>query len=883
MAVPTERLPLERLADAAAFIAATGDLREALASIADAVAAATGADVAVIRVVDADGRLPVRAIAPESSALGAEVAGTVAFVDAVAGGEPTAPTRRAAERVRAAGLLAVPARAGGRIVGSVELVRVLEPLGDDELAVASLAAGQLALAVGTLAPDAESVGVVVRGRRLELAGEALAAGGDGRRVAHHAVRLAVEITGARAGALWWVRGERPELAASVGQVEATLAAAAQLAADAVEHRRHAAATHESGVQITTLTLGQPPFGALQLFYPEDSTSAEADLEALAAFAARAAHALRTGERATELEGELDRTRALLEVVAEAISRLSLAHTLETAVDRIAERLHVDHVGVFLREEGGLLPAAGRGDVAANEDVAARLADAFRGPLRARGTIHAHVDGSEPALSSLRSALHSAKQRSVLAVQLTAHEESIGLLVVYPGQRNLGEGDASLVAALAAQLAVAVQNARLHERARASEAELTSVLESERLVSRRVNALYEISRTFTQTLSLERTLHAVTEALVRELNVDAAVIRMPDERGDQFVPQAVYVAESRLGPAVRAILERPQPRPPRAQEPMLIDAATAERLGGAHALLLPFLAKGSTAAIVPISTATELVAQLTILSLDPVVPISLETLATARTIGQQVALAIDNARLYQQQKQFAEMMQQSLLPRDLPDLPGLDVGAVYESAAQVDVGGDVFDFMELPDGRLAVVLGDVTGHGIDATGDMAMAKFVFRSLAREHQDPSSFLRAANEVVVSEIALGKFITMAYLTVSQDGELLCASAGHPEPRLVSPRGAVGGIACGGLALGIDAPQTYEQVRAELPVGGAVVLYTDGVIESRAERELFGIERLDAVLRANATAPAQDLANAVLAACREFAGGDLPDDCAVVVLRRT
>jgi serine phosphatase RsbU (regulator of sigma subunit)/uncharacterized protein YigA (DUF484 family) len=765
-------------------------------------------------------------------------------------------------------------------VGSVELVRVAEPLGDDDVAAASLAAGQLALAVGTLAPDAESA---ARGRGLELAGEALAAGADGRRVAHQAVRLAVEITSARAGALWWARGERPELAASVGHVESVLAAAGQLAVDAVEHRRHAAVTHESGLQITTLTLGQPPFAALQLFYPEDSVSAQADLEALAAFAARAAHALRTGERATELEGELDRTRALLEVVAEAISRLSLTHTLETAVDRIAERLQVDHVGVFLFEDGGLLPAAGRGDVASNEAVAARLADAFRGPLRARGTIYAHVDGSDPALSSLRSALHAAKQRAVLAVQLTAHEESIGLLVVYPGRRNLGDGDASLVAALAAQLAVAVQNARLHERARASEAELTAVLESERLVSRRVNALYEISRTFTQTLSLERTLHAVTEALVRELNVDAAVIRMPDERGDQFVPMAVHVAESRLGPAVRAILGRPQPRPPRAQEPMLLDAATAERLGGAHALLLPFLLKGSTAAIVPIATASELVAQLTILSLDPVVPISLDTLATARTIAQQVALAIDNARLYQQQKQFAETMQQSLLPRDLPDLPGLDVGAVYESAAQVDVGGDVFDFMELPDGRLAVVLGDVTGHGIDATADMAMAKFVFRSLAREHQEPSSFLRAANEVVVGEIALGKFITMAYVTVSPHGELLCASAGHPEPRLVAPDGTVGGIACGGLALGIDAPQTYEQVSAELPLGGSVVLYTDGVIESRAGRELFGVERLDAVLTENAAAPAQDLANAVLAACRAFAGGDLPDDCAIVVLRRT
>ncbi len=472
---------------------------------------------------------------------------------------------------------------------------------------------------------------------------------------------------------------------------------------------------------------------------------------------------------------------------------------------------------------------------------------------------------------------------MIAVPLTAQEESIGLIVAYPGDRPLGENETSLIAALAAPLAVAVQNARLHEQARAQEEELTAVLESERLVSRRVNALYEISRSFAQTLSLDSTLAAVTETLVRELNVDAAVIRVPDERGDQFVPRAVHVADSRLADAVRAILERPQPRPPRTREPALLDVETSRRLGGAHSLLLPFLAGGATAALVPIATAGELLAQLTILSLDPEAPISLETLATARTIAQQAALAIDNARLYQQQKQFAETMQRSLLPRERPSTPRLEVGAVYESAAQVDVGGDVFDFLELPDGRLAVVLGDVTGHGIDATADMAMAKFVFRSLAREHSEPSEFLAAANEVVVGEIAVGKFITMVFVTIEPSGEVHCASAGHPEPRLVAPGGAVTGLACGGLALGIDAAQSYEQVGATLAPGGALVLYTDGVIESRAARELFGVERLDEVLSANAARSAQEIADAVLAACREFGGGDLPDDCAIVVLRRT
>jgi serine phosphatase RsbU (regulator of sigma subunit) len=182
-----------------------------------------------------------------------------------------------------------------------------------------------------------------------------------------------------------------------------------------------------------------------------------------------------------------------------------------------------------------------------------------------------------------------------------------------------------------------------------------------------------------------------------------------------------------------------------------------------------------------------------------------------------------------------------------------------------------------------VLGDVTGHGIDAAADMAMAKFVFRSLAREHPEPGDFLAFANEVVVDEIAPGKFITMLYLLIDPaTGEIGCASAGHPPPRLVDASGEVGEIDAAGLALGVDSGIEYEAVRAQLEPGGAVVLYTDGVIEARQEKELYGVERLDTLLARRHERNAEDIAASVIESARRFTGGELFDDCAVVVLKR-
>src|SRR4051812_22557830 len=236
MVVEAQRLPVESLARAAAEVAASTDFRAALGALARAAVTATRADLAVVRVADAEGALVARAQAPEGSALAAEVAGTRTSWEPVAAGAVPEPTLRAARRAGAAGMVAVPARAAGRVVGSLELVRIADDFDDEERATADLVAAQVALAIRTIAPDPGATGI--RAKWLELAGEALAAGSDAGRAAQQTVRLAVETTGASGGALWRVGEERAqELIASAGPLEAGLDRAAQLVLEAVDQWR----------------------------------------------------------------------------------------------------------------------------------------------------------------------------------------------------------------------------------------------------------------------------------------------------------------------------------------------------------------------------------------------------------------------------------------------------------------------------------------------------------------------------------------------------------------------------------------------------------------------------------------------------------------------
>ena len=891
-----------------AFVAAAAGLVDdeqadrGLGALLRAVALGTGAELVVARLEEEDGQLVARAVHSGSAALIAELQGSrlpaggepvreLALEDAP--GNPEAPPeiRRTAARAGLPVVRVVPVTLGDQVVAALELYRSGLPFGPEEEALARAAAAHVALALRIDRSSRARDGRLALGEsQLELLGEALAAGADEREAAEQIVRVAVEATGAAGGTLWRLDADgAPSLLVSAGFG----AAAPDLVEAAESVRRSLAGREQDPVRagswlLHTLPLGEPPSAALRLSFDAEAAS-EPGLERLAAFGAGASLALRRSRRAAEVEAALKRSQTLVAVVSQAIAQLSLAHTLETAVERVAELASSGQVAVYLREEGRLVTSASRGLSGPHADVAERLLELALGPYRSRGFLFIEDLRNDPRLAGREHAVEGSGLRRALFIPLLVHDEVIGALAVFKKRpRPYRDGEEGLLLALSSQLAVAVQNARLHEQAKELSEVLERALVSERRAAHQLRGLYAVSQSFAESLSLEATLAAVAEAMVELLEADVAVIRMPDPRTEAFTARAVHVADPRWDEVIAALVTRPQPlSAPLARRLVRSKRAVQLRPGvarpeDAHHVLEPFLRRGATAAVLPLATPGEVLGTLTVVSFDPERPLEEGAIGAAMAVGAQAALAIDNARLYQQQKDFAETMQRSLLPRELPRVPGLEVGHVYQSSARVDVGGDLYDFVVVQDGRLAVVIGDVLGKGISAAADMAMAKYVFRVLARADADPATLLRSANDVVCDEIEPGKFVTLLYSLVDAGSrEVVSASAGHPPARVVDPRGGVTPLGGTGLPLGIEPGQEYTEERASLEPGSVVVLYTDGVVEARRDRELYGEERLDRLLADARGLPAQELAGEILADCRAFAGGELADDCAIVCLK--
>lgn len=266
------------------------------------------------------------------------------------------------------------------------------------------------------------------------------------------------------------------------------------------------------------------------------------------------------------------------------------------------------------------------------------------------------------------------------------------------------------------------------------------------------------------------------------------------------------------------------------------------------------------------------------------------LAFAEDIATHAALAVANARLYTEQQEIAETLQRSLLPRRMPQPPGVDVAATYRAAgAQNLVGGDFYDLWEIGSaGEFGFAIGDVCGKGAAAAALTALARHTVRTASiwlPDHR-PDGVLRALNDAVLKRAGNGQFctVTYAYARPFEDGlELIVASGGHPLPFVLRGDGSIEQPGQPGTLLGILPEISVNEQRIVLRPGDAIVLWTDGVSDRRGDGELFGEERLRALLESVGRGSPREIADEIERAVVAFSTTDPQDDIAVLVVRMT
>jgi serine phosphatase RsbU (regulator of sigma subunit) len=239
---------------------------------------------------------------------------------------------------------------------------------------------------------------------------------------------------------------------------------------------------------------------------------------------------------------------------------------------------------------------------------------------------------------------------------------------------------------------------------------------------------------------------------------------------------------------------------------------------------------------------------------------------------------------EQELRVARLIQQTLLPKSLPGLPGYDVAAYYQPAREV--GGDFYDFFELDDGRLGLIVGDVSGKGVPAAIVMAITRTMLRAAYRLGSPaPGEILEEVNNVLYPEIPPNMFVTcLAALLDSRSGRLHYANAGHDLPYL---RHAEDGVSeelrARGMPLGLMPDMRYEQKEITLKPGESILLYSDGLVEAHdPRREMFGFPRMQGLVGAHPGGAT--LIDFLLAELERFTGEEWEqeDDITLLTLRR-
>jgi PAS domain S-box-containing protein len=469
---------------------------------------------------------------------------------------------------------------------------------------------------------------------------------------------------------------------------------------------------------------------------------------------------------------------------------------------------------------------------------------------------------------------AAGERSMIGLPLRLTGRTIGVVTwSFPGRRRIDVAEMDFYGILADTCAQAIERIRAQE-------------ESQRQAAR-VQFLADATTKLAESLDYQRTLAEVARMAVPVFADWCAIDLMQDGRLHRLAVE--HVDPDKVALAIE--LERRYPASPdaggvwtvaRTGEPLLVPEVTDEmvepvavdeehrqlllRLRLRSVLLVPLIARGNVLGV------------MTWVMAESDRRYDENDLPFATDLGRRGALAIDNSHLHTETLETAVRLQHAVLP-ELPEaIAGWDFASLYSPAGRTEVGGDFFDIVSLPGGRLALVIGDVMGRGVQAAAAMAQMRSAVRAYVAIDPDPDVVMGRLDALfAIYDIA--QLVTMIYLLVAADGSVTMSNAGHPPPVIVRDGGVVVQLqSSGGPPLGAGTGDR-EHTSFRLERGDVILLFTDGLIERRGEDIDIGQERLVTAARRLARQPLRSSLERLVAATRDPTSND---DVAALAARR-
>ncbi|HYZ94056.1 MAG TPA: SpoIIE family protein phosphatase [Actinomycetota bacterium] len=407
-------------------------------------------------------------------------------------------------------------------------------------------------------------------------------------------------------------------------------------------------------------------------------------------------------------------------------------------------------------------------------------------------------------------------------------------------------------------------------------------------------LAEVSSVMSQTLDYRANLNRLARMAVPML-ADWCAIHIVDDQGDIEPVALAHSDPNRLSLAQR--LQETFPVDPSSEiglaaavnsgTPLLFEeirddvlesvAPDAEQFAQLRSL-------GFTSAmVVPLVCRDRVLGTLTLLASDSGRRYTKEDLRLAEDLAARVAFPIDNVRLYEQHSRVAQTLQESLLPPELPEIPGIEVAARYHAVMRTaDVGGDFYDVFPAGERSWGVALGDVSGKGVEAAAVTSLARHTLRAATMASQRPSEILSVLNAALLDQTDQDRFCTAVYALVEPrfgHVNVTVSCGGHPLPYVVRSNGAIEAIAAEGTLLGVVADPQLTDISVELDFGDKLILYTDGILDVRPRDSRFGQPQLEQLFAACAKRGANSAADLIERRVLELQEGQARDDFALMI----